>query len=67
MISGINSNTPIYAPQMVKRDEKEELKTKEISEFTNSKVEEIKRQVQNGEYKIDIQKTAEKMVLNLLG
>jgi anti-sigma28 factor (negative regulator of flagellin synthesis) len=60
MINRIGLNTQIATPtqqkkaQNVQKDEK------------IGRVEEIKKQIQNGEYKIDIQKTAEAMAKSLL-
>lgn len=68
MINGVN--TGIQAANVLNREmfnkqnESNEIKAKEEAQL--SKAEQIKEQIKNGEYKIDLQQTSEKMASNLL-
>lgn len=64
MISKVAAGTSAYMQQIGSNSKKESVpvaKTKEMD-----KVESIKEQIQNGEYKIDSQKTAEAIVKDLI-
>ncbi|WP_295700908.1 flagellar biosynthesis anti-sigma factor FlgM [Helicobacter mastomyrinus] len=68
MINGVN--TGIQAANVLNREmfnkqnESNEIKAKEEAQL--SKAEQIKEQIKNGEYKIDLRQTAQKMASNLL-
>ncbi|RDU61068.1 flagellar biosynthesis anti-sigma factor FlgM [Helicobacter marmotae] len=68
----INSvNTSVSSANVLNRDlignkqnESNEVKEKEQAQL--SKAEQIKEQIKNGDYKIDLQQTSDKMASNLL-
>jgi len=60
MIKGINSNTPYFSTISSKKDKNN------IQNVEKSKVESIKEAIENGSYKIDLDKTASKMARTLL-
>ncbi|WP_300451184.1 flagellar biosynthesis anti-sigma factor FlgM [uncultured Helicobacter sp.] len=68
MINGVN--TGIQAANVLNREmfnkqnESNEIKAKEEAQL--SKAEQIKEQIKNREYKIDLRQTAQKMASNLL-
>lgn len=68
MINGIN--TGINATALTNKDifkaQNDNGEVKEKEQVRLSRAEEIKEQIKNGEYKIDLQKTAEKMASDLL-
>ncbi|CAM3399978.1 flagellar biosynthesis anti-sigma factor FlgM [Helicobacter labetoulli] len=68
MVNGINTSikatTALNRDILSKQNENNEVKEKEQVQF--SRAEQIKEQIKNGEYKIDLQQTSEKMASNLL-
>ncbi|TLD97353.1 flagellar biosynthesis anti-sigma factor FlgM [Helicobacter jaachi] len=68
MVNGVN--TGVQAATILNRDalnkQNESNEVKEKEEVQLSKAEQIKEQIKNGEYKIDLQQTSEKMASNLL-
>ncbi|AWK62345.1 flagellar biosynthesis protein FlgM [Helicobacter cinaedi] len=67
----VNSiNTSIKATAALNRDiiskQSENNEVKEKEQVQLSRAEQIKEQIKNGEYKIDLQQTSEKMASNLL-
>ncbi|BDB67251.1 hypothetical protein Hc94105_1468 [Helicobacter cinaedi] len=68
MVNGIN--TSIKATATLNRDliskQNENNEVKEKEQVQLSRAEQIKEQIKNGEYKIDLQQTSEKMASNLL-
>jgi anti-sigma28 factor (negative regulator of flagellin synthesis) len=60
MINRVGINSQITTPTQQKKTQNVEKEEK------LGRVEEIKKQIQNGEYKIDINKTAEAMAKSLL-
>ncbi|BAM12915.1 flagellar anti FliA (sigma 28) factor FlgM [Helicobacter cinaedi PAGU611] len=68
MVNGIN--TSIKATAALNRDiiskQSENNEVKEKEQVQLSRAEQIKEQIKNGEYKIDLQQTSEKMASNLL-
>ncbi|BDB65347.1 flagellar biosynthesis anti-sigma factor FlgM [Helicobacter magdeburgensis] len=68
MVNGIN--TSIKATAALNRDliskQNENNEVKEKEQVQLSRAEQIKEQIKNGEYKIDLQQTSEKMASNLL-
>lgn len=68
MVNGIN--TSIKATATLNRDiiskQSENNEVKEKEQVQLSRAEQIKEQIKNGEYKIDLQQTSEKMASNLL-
>ena len=64
MISNVQANSAAYLQQVNSKNKKESSfvsKTKEMD-----KVESLKEQIQNGDYKIDTQKTAEAVAKDLI-
>ncbi|MCE3036504.1 flagellar biosynthesis anti-sigma factor FlgM [Helicobacter sp. faydin-H20] len=55
--SGIDTN-------QVKKQNEIQAKTQEVEQ---DKIQEIRKAIKKGEYKVDLQATSEKMALNLLG
>lgn len=73
MINGVNAGiqaTSILNKEALnKQNESNEVKEKEQTQSTPtqlSRAEQIKEEIKNGEYKIDLQQTSEKMASNLL-
>ena len=68
MVNGINTSikatTALNRDLISKQNENNEVKEKEQVQI--SRAEQIKEQIKNGEYKIDLQQTSEKMASNLL-
>ena len=68
MVNGIN--TSIKATAALNRDliskQNENNEVNEKEQVQLSRAEQIKEQIKNGEYKIDLQQTSEKMASNLL-
>lgn len=68
MVNGINTSikatTALNRDMLSKQNENNEVKEKE--QIHLSRAEQIKEQIKNGEYKIDLQQTSEKMASNLL-
>ncbi|AAP77471.1 flagellar biosynthesis anti-sigma factor FlgM [Helicobacter hepaticus] len=68
MVNGVNTSVKVAnmlnRDVLAKQNENNEVKEKEQTQL--SKVEQIKEQIKNGEYKIDLQQTSEKMASNLL-
>ena len=62
MIKGISSNTSTLFTT-ISKDKKENITSEKVEK---SKVDSIKEAIQNGTYKIDIDKTARNMAKNLL-
>jgi len=62
MIKGISSNTSTLFTT-ISKDKKENITSEKVEK---SKVDSIKEAIQNGTYKIDIDKTAKDMAKNLL-
>lgn len=68
MVNGVN--TSIVAAKTLNREtlnkQNESTEVKEKEQVQLSRAEQIKEQIKNGEYKIDLQQTSEKMASNLL-
>lgn len=68
MVNGINTNlqatVALNRDMLTKQNENNEVKEKEQVQL--SRAEQIKEQIKNGEYKVDLQQTSEKMASNLL-
>lgn len=68
MVNGVNTSVKVAnmlnRDVLAKQNENNEIKEKEQTQL--SKAEQIKEQIKNGEYKIDLQQTSEKMASNLL-
>lgn len=68
MVNGIN--TSVVAAKTLNREtlnkQNESTEVKEKEQVQLSRAEQIKEQIKNGEYKIDLQQTSEKMASNLL-
>lgn len=68
MVNGVN--TSIVAAKTLSREtlnkQNESTEVKEREQVQLSRAEQIKEQIKNGEYKIDLQQTSEKMASNLL-
>ncbi|CUU40548.1 MULTISPECIES: flagellar biosynthesis anti-sigma factor FlgM [Helicobacter] len=69
MINGVNasvvSTNALNREVLNRQNENTEVKEKEQVQQL-SRAEQIKEQIKNGEYKIDLQQTSEKMASNLL-
>lgn len=65
MISNVGAGASAYMQQLASKDQKSEAKSVEKPKELD-KVESIKQQVQNGEYKVDLQKTAEAIAKDLM-
>ncbi len=70
MLNSVNGGSAIYQSNNTALMEKkggvlENSASKDVSK--TNRADEIKRAIQSGEYKIDLDKTSEKMALNLLG
>ncbi len=67
MISKVNVGNVYVANQNISRTKNENIQNKEeIKSKDRDKVQEIKKSIQNGTYKIDLQKTSEKIADTLL-
>lgn len=68
MINGINTSikatTVLNRENTQQQNESKEIKQKEQIQL--SRAEQIKEQIKNGEYKVDLAQTSEKMASNLL-
>ncbi len=68
MVNGVNTSVKVAnmlnRDVLAKQNENNEVKEKEQTQL--SKAEQIKEQIKNGEYKVDLQQTSEKMASNLL-
>lgn len=66
MINGINTSikTTVLNRDTQQQNESKGIKQKEQIQL--SRAEQIKEQIKNGEYKVDLVQTSEKMALNLL-
>lgn len=68
MVNGVN--TSIVAAKTLSREtlnkQNESTEVKEKEQVQLSRAEQIKEQIKNGEYKIDLRQTAQKMASNLL-
>lgn len=68
MVNGVN--TSVVAAKTLSREtlnkQNENTEVKEKEQVQLSRAEQIKEQIKNGEYKIDLQQTSEKMASNLL-
>lgn len=68
MVNGVNTSiqaaNALNREMLNKQNESNEVKAKEEAQL--SKAEQIKEQIKNGEYKIDLRQTAQKMASNLL-
>jgi len=60
MIKGINNNSTTFISTISPKN------NKQIENVEKSKVESLKEAIQNGTYKIDLDKTASKMAKSLL-
>lgn len=67
MVNGINTsiNATASANRVLKPQENDR-EVKEKEQVQLSRAEQIKEQIKNGEYKVDLQKTSEKMASDLL-
>lgn len=67
MINGINTsiNSSIVNKDLLQKQQANN-QTKEVEQVEVSKAEQIKEQIAKGEYKINLQASAEKMASNLL-
>lgn len=72
MVNGINTSikASTQASSLVQKEirqaQNENANLKEKEQVQLSRVEQIKEQIKNGTYKIDLQQTSEKMASNLL-
>ena len=67
MISKVNVGNVYVAKQNLSRTKNENIQNKEeVKSKDRDRVQEIKKSIQNGTYKIDLQKTAEKIADTLL-
>ncbi len=67
MISKVNVGNVYVANQNISRTKNENIQNKEeVKSKDRDKVQEIKKSIQDGTYKIDLQKTAEKIAGTLL-
>ncbi|MCH5313213.1 MAG: flagellar biosynthesis anti-sigma factor FlgM [Helicobacter sp.] len=68
MINGVNASiaTANTLNREVLNKQNESTEAKEKEQVQLSRAEQIKEQIKNGEYKIDLQQTSEKMASNLL-
>jgi len=64
MISKVQAGTSAYLQQVSSKNKKESSSVSEVKEM--DKVESLKEQIQNGDYKVDTQKTAEAMAKDLI-
>ena len=67
MISKVNvGNVYVANSQNISNAKKSDVKNNNIDSKEKNRVEEIKKSIQNGTYKIDLQKTAQKIADTLL-
>ncbi len=67
MISKVNVGNVYVANQNISRTKNENIQNKEeVKSKDRDRVQEIKKSIQDGTYKIDLQKTAEKIADTLL-
>jgi anti-sigma28 factor (negative regulator of flagellin synthesis) len=64
MISKIQAGTSAYLQQVNSKNKKESSSVSEVKEM--DKVESLKEQIQNGDYKVDTEKTAEAIAKDLI-
>jgi len=64
MISKVQAGTSAYLQQVNSKNQKESSSVSDVKEM--DKVESLKEQIQNGNYKIDTQKTAEAVAKDLI-
>jgi len=64
MISKVQAGTSAYLQQVNSKNKKESSSVSDVKEM--DKVESLKEQIQNGNYKIDTQKTAEAVAKDLI-
>ena len=64
MISNVQAGNAAYLQQVNSKNKKETTSVSETKEM--DKVESLKEQIQNGDYKIDIRKTAEAVAKDLI-
>ncbi len=64
MISNVQAGTAAYLQQVNSKNKKESTSVSKAKEM--DKVESLKEQIQNGDYKIDAQKTAEAVAKDLI-
>ena len=64
MISKVQAGTSAYLQQVNSKNKKESSSVSEVKEM--DKVESLKEQIQNGDYKVDTGKTAEAMAKDLI-
>ena len=64
MISKVQAGTSAYLQQVNSKNKKESSSVSEVKEM--DKVESLKEQIQNGDYKVDTEKTAEAIAKDLI-
>jgi anti-sigma28 factor (negative regulator of flagellin synthesis) len=64
MISKVQANSAAYLQQVNSKNKKESSSVSKAKEM--DKVESLKEQIQNGDYKVDTQKTAEAVAKDLI-
>ncbi len=64
MISNVQAGTAAYLQQVNSKNKKESSSVSKAKEM--DKVESLKEQIQNGDYKVDTQKTAEAVAKDLI-
>ncbi len=64
MISKVQAGTSAYLQQVNSKNQKESSSVSDVKEM--DKVESLKEQIQNGDYKVDTQKTAEAVAKDLI-
>jgi len=64
MISNVQAGNAAYLQQINSKNKKEPTSVSEVKEM--DKVESLKEQIQNGDYKVDTQKTAEAVAKDLI-
>ena len=64
MISNVQAGTAAYLQQVNSKNKKESSSVSKAKEM--DKVESLKEQIQNGDYKVDTQKTAEAIAKDLI-
>ncbi len=67
MVSGIGTNTHLAMSSTKGTEKGTVVATSEVKDVEKTKAQEIKEQIKNGTYKVNLQKTAEEMASYLLG
>lgn len=67
MVSPLNNSAGAITPNLANPQEKAQADKAQKSGGQESRVEQLKKAIEAGEYKVDLNKTSEKMALYLLG